>query len=217
MAVIASPLTAAVAVSFDLLRTLPLLGSIAGLACIHLILMQVVRDRGVKVQAKLWSQWGGSPTMQRMRWRAATSNVIHAELHRRVSRTTGAQLPTRRAEQRNPARADEIYAEAIRGLREARRDYSNHPRVFSELVSYGFSRNLYACKAVGVVTASAVTMGAAAIAGAALAGYLDIDVWRAALVFFSGLAVLILWLGVVRPDWVRRGADRYAIALLDSA
>src|ERR1700732_4044425 len=56
---------------------------------------QLGRDRGRRLQAGLWEGWGGSPTIQRLRFRTGGPNPGRGErLHGRIEQILGEALPS---------------------------------------------------------------------------------------------------------------------------
>lgn len=111
--------------------------------------MRLVRDRSNRIQDRLWDSWGGSTTVQRLRWAGQPQQRVE-RLHRRVTHMTGVQLPDAGAEADSTADANEIYEDAVARLREMTRDHDRFPRVWSELKQYGAARNMYGAKPVAL-------------------------------------------------------------------
>ncbi|QHC57536.1 hypothetical protein [Rathayibacter sp. VKM Ac-2760] len=209
-----APVTLAAVVVFrvdDLPRSLLTVAAATGF---HLVVLRLVRDRGNQVQARLWERWGGQPTAARLRWRSTQDHSAHGELHRRIQRVTGVQLPTASAEHADPGRADAAYERAVAQLRELTRDHARHHRVFTELLEYSAARNLLGVKPLGLVVAVVVAVLSGAAAALTAAGAMGWS-WPP-IVLSGGGAVLaaVVWLVVVTPAYVESSAARYADALL---
>ncbi len=189
---------------------------IAIAAGLHLIVMRTVRDRGNVVERRLWKDWGGSPTVQRLRWAGQPSRTVE-RLHRRVQSMTGVTLPTAAVEQADPADADEVYEDAVARMREMTRDHAQYPRVYSELVQYGTARNLYGAKPVGVMLATLLLAATGVLVTLSMLQVFTLSWWSIAFVGVGAIALELVWLLRVTPQYVRTAADRYADALLATA
>jgi len=89
------------------------------------------------------------------------------------------------------------------------------PLVFEENCNYGFRRNLFGLRSLGL---SIATLGTAAIA-VLIFGHLRSRVPLTPLIIPFGLInaiALLLWLFWIKADWVRISADAYAERLLET-
>jgi len=182
---------------------------------IFALVSQIGRDRGKLKEGWLYERWGGKPTTVMLRHRDSPLDpAALARLHDALGRATGVPAPSKRKEAGSPADADKVYEEYARYLRDTTRDKEKFPRVFDELVNYGFRRNLWGLKPLGIALAAAA--GAAAV----------VAVWwhrgqdhqplaggAAAL----ALAVLAGWVFWINPAWVRIAAQAYAERLIEVA
>lgn len=182
----------------------------------HLVLMRVARNLGEGRQARWWRELGGNPTALRLRWSEAVHDDDHVDLHERVSNFTGIRLPTRAGEEVDSAAALRVYTRAVARLRELTRDRAVYPRVWDELKNYGFARNSYGLKPIGLVIcifSLTVTLTLSLIA--ALTD-LEVDQWKLLVVGFVDLVVLLFWVFGVSLKLMARESTRYATALLDA-
>lgn len=184
---------------------------------IAMLISQIGRDKGSNKQPALWASWGGAPTIQLLRHRNKELNpVIRESNHRKlVLLFPDLKMPTLEEEQRNPANADSIYQAATRYLIGRTRDRKQFPLVFKENVNYGFRRNLWALKPVGI------TLALAGIAGSGLRLWLFLGTpdFRSSETIVSALlsAILLLfWTSWATPAWVRIAAEAYAERLFES-
>lgn len=197
----------------------PLLGTSAaaviGLA-VSVLLGHFVRDHAKRKEALLFTEWGGMPSVALLRHRdrrldPAAKQRCHAQLQKMLPDLAA---PTPDDEIRDPLAADTVYEAWCSHLRAKSRSREEFPILFSENVSYGFRRNLWALKAIGTAMASACCM---VIGGWSLTGNTAApDPLLAAPLVLSGIWI-ILWLTLMTKEWVRQAADRYARALLDVA
>ncbi|MFD5720944.1 hypothetical protein [Streptomyces sp. NPDC127036] len=184
-----------------------------------IVLAELVRHQGRKVQESLWASWGGSPTFQKLRLLQEGQNSLQRETWRTaVSSVTGIELASARSERANAIRADEAIEVAVGQIRGLTRDEAKFPLVRAENRGYGFHRNLYGIRWTGRITALLVVLG--------VVGYM---LWLAnvehqhALTLVNVLALLatavclVIW--CVLPSQVRmkNAAERYAYELLQAA
>ena len=178
-------------------------------------LAHIARALGRNVERALFANWGGQPAT---RWLSHSDGNLDAQTKARyhgfLTRHMDAWVaPSPTDELQDNRKADIAYESAVRWLREKTRDRKRYRLVFEENVSYGFRRNLYGLKPVGLVVGSlclvsnylalnGVISNTTAAIGPGLGG------------LALSLAVLICWIVVVRPTWVRDSAEAYARALL---
>lgn len=173
---------------------------------------QLARWAGKRREPDLWTSWGGAPTLHLLRFRTAANRVATERRHDLLQRLLpDLPLPNAESERRDPSHADEVYATATTALIERTRAEKNFPRVFDENCQYGFRRNLWACKPLGVLLAaiSLVLVLVVTILEVTrridVAGSLELGV--AAVLNIVILAILV---SVVTPMWVREAGDAYA-------
>lgn len=179
------------------------------------LVSQVGRDKGKLKEEQLFKGWGGKPTTVMLRHRDSPLDpAALALLLGALAVSTGVPAPTKRKEAGSPDTADKVYEEYVRYLRDSTRDRTKYPRVFEELVNYGFRRNLWGLKPIGIVlaaVASLVAIGAVCwhhgrdhlpLAGAAAA----VD-----------MVMLAAWVWWINPAWVRIAAQAYAERLIEVA
>ena len=140
---------------FALLPELPIfvsafvgiLGATGGTA----VLAQVGRELGRRKEPGLWKSWDGPPTTRLLRHRRIPGDItLESDLREQVDQWIDSALPTAQEEEDCPEWADAKYAAAVRALRDSTRDGGRFPLVFAENVNYGFRRNLWGLKLIGV-------------------------------------------------------------------
>ena len=172
------------------------------------------RNLGKKLEPSLWQSWGGAPTTQMLRHSGPANPVMRERWHKKMSEILGRPFPTATEESEDPRRADEIYEAAVKVQISKTRDRQKFGLVYKENVSYGFCRNLYAMKIIGVWIAG---LGAVASAASGVSllrnGSFDIAPW-----VYAGVDVvfLICWVFVIESSWVKVPAFAYAERLLES-
>ena len=188
-------------------------------ACgVTILFAHMARMRGRSAERRLFSLWSGKPTTIWLRHRDAkldahTTSRYHRFLNEHIPEW---EAPSETEERDDPGTADARYDSAVRWLLEYTRDHKRFPLVFKENVSYGFRRNLYGLKPLGL----AVAMLCIAMNAGALYLYQHDE---ASSLNPMGVVSLVLsllaavgWLILVGPSWVRDAADAYSKALLAS-
>lgn len=191
---------------------------VLGLAvgAVGIVVCGMVRDLGRRLQPQLWRSWGGSPTVQRLRFRDAADPAAVGRLHARIDPLLDFSLPTEAEESEAPDEADRRYDDAVATLRELTRDSSRFRLVFAENAEYGFRRNSLGLRWVGfalALVAVGISVASLTIEGRYDAHHLSRWLVPACI----GFACAMFWLVVVRPHWVRTAAELYADRLLEAA
>jgi hypothetical protein len=169
----------------------------------------LVRGAGRRIEPALWASWGGSPTLQRLRWRTRDAGVVE-RLHERMRSRLGATLPNAREEVADPLKADQRYEEALTTLRTRTRDRQKFHLVVHENVEYGFRRNSLGIRRYGL----GIAVGSCALSLFLSARSEDWRQWLISAVI--ALFGVIYWAKVVTPGWVRAAAELYADRLLEA-
>lgn len=182
---------------------------------LFMLFAQVGRDRGSAKQPELFAMWGGTPTTAMLRHRDSPfDETTLALLHGWLANVTGVPAPSKRKETAAPADADEIYEAYVRHLRDATRDKQQYPLVFDENVSYGFRRNTWGLRPVGIMIAAI----GAAVGAVNIYRFSDTPAMgMAGAVTVVNLLLLAFWACWVRPAWVRIPAQAYAERLMEAA
>lgn len=177
-------------------------------AAVLFVLMRIGRDRGARLQDKLYRIWGGKPTTVMLRHRDHSLDAHTKQRYKQtLARLSGLVFPSEAEELAAPESADEVYESAIRALLELRRRSSDR-LVFNENCNYGFVRNLVGLKPIGLAT---VLLTLAADVFLYLRREADLkSLGISALVSLLGGCMLLL----MTKGSVRRTANAYAIALL---
>lgn len=189
---------------------------VAGACGVTFFFAETVADVGRCKQRILWKEWDGAPTTVCLRHRSASCNPhtlarYHEKLH---ALRPDLRIPTPEQEAADPAGADLVYESCVDFLREATRDVSSYPMVFSDNVNYGSRRNLWGIKPWGIATS---------LVGAMVAGSKVLQQWMAVHTVskpaVAALALCTLFLAfficVVNERWVRQAGDAYARRLLE--
>jgi hypothetical protein len=181
------------------------------------LLSEFGRDAGKRKEPRLFASWGGKPTTRLLRHQGAANRPLVARRHAKLAALTGIAMPIVEAEAADPRAADEIYEAWCTTLRGRTRDRKQFDLIFTENCSYGFRRNLWGMKPLGI------GLALAGLIAVALIPWVDPSARippRVGTVIVTGgiNAILFLgWLFVIRPGWVRTPADAYAERLLEAS
>ena len=186
-----------------------------GTLLLSFVLAQWSREAGKKREAELWERWGGKPTTTYLRHSTSVINPVLRMRHRQRLEKLAPDLvlPTVRAEEANPNEADWHYDSAVKTLIAKTRDKERFFLLFQELIDYGFRRNTWGLKPVGIFISSAC------LVCSILLWMVDQNPFYNEVSVASSLFALLIWSIVVTPEWVRRGAEIYTerlFACLDS-
>ncbi len=178
---------------------------------------QLGRDAGKRKQAYLFEMWGGPPTTRRLRHSGDGNRVTRERLHKKLATLMRRKVPTAGEEAADARAADEAYEGCIEFLKGRTRDRKKFNLVFEENCSYGFRRNLWGLKPIGVAL-SVAALAATAVLPIAREGTVSTASMQPALVPGAIILVILLrWLFVVTPRWVKVPANAYAERLLEAA
>jgi hypothetical protein len=202
----------------------PELRSLKGLAStgasslvLGILLAYLARGPGARKEAALYKQWGGKPTTELLlHGNPGLNTETRLRYHRFLAspQGPGITLLDPVEQERDPQRARELAESAGDWLRRNTRDKKKYPRVRQELIAYGFARNLWGMKPVGLM----LCIGSAVLEFAAIA-LMGRDLQGISMVAAAGIATLafaLVWAKAITPSWVRVHANAYARALLET-
>ncbi len=180
------------------------------------LLEHLARDLGKKKEPGLFKRWGGKPTTYMLRQKDSTINpMILDRYHKTLHLLTGLEMPTSQEERNQPKAADQIYEACTNYLRENTRDKEKFGLVYAELIGYGFRRNLWGMKKLGVTLSIILT----SIPGWTIYRCINQSDCTQPISFIAAglnLLLLIIWIALIKPDWVKKAAESYAQQLLAS-
>jgi len=181
------------------------------------LLTQISRDAGKSKETKLYEKWGGKPTTQKLRQCGANNLELVKRYHDNIAKIApDLKLPTLKEEKEKPQKADEVYEVATGILIERTRDTSKFGLVFKENCNYGFRRNLWGLKKIGLPVAG---IGSVLVFVISLCevlkskSILGADTLQVTCLAFN-LALLCAWWKIINPEWIKIVADSYADRLL---
>lgn len=180
------------------------------------LLTQLARDAGKKGEKQLFEEWEGVPSVTILRHRdhrldPATKSRYHKLL---ASMVNEAEAPTVEQENADPSTADAIYSAWSNYLRVNTRDTKRFGLLFQENVNYGYRRNVWGLRAIGIVTSllSLIVCGVQSKFTYQATGKFDEALLGAGT--FAAI-LLVMWLFKFTRDWVRVPADAYAERLVE--
>jgi hypothetical protein len=178
-----------------------------------LLLAQLAREFGKRVEVRLFRAWGGNPAAERLRHRGSQDAAVSRRHSKLTSLMDGVTLPSQDEEDQAPGRAEGLYDECIRYLRSKTRDRERFRLLYHENCNYGFWRNLLGLRPMGI------TVSAAAAVAMGLRIYSD--GWQYAsplmwIVLLLNALLLLAWVTIVGTTPVRTAADAYADRLMDA-
>lgn len=182
------------------------------------LLSSTVRIWGIKMQTRLFDEWGGAPTNQLLRFRGEPSQEHQrAQYRANVIAFVGHGLPTSADEDRDPVGADDRYEAAVKQVRISTSDRSKYPLVFVESRNFGFERNLLGAKVFGqwVAAVSALTLFVLLVLATATS-LVKIGALGPSIGLIVCLALLGVWRFLPSSERARLVGFRYAERLLGS-
>lgn len=213
-----APIAVAVAtLGFQTFPAVAILVALLSAAGSGYVLTVIVRELGLRTQARMWSSWGGPPTTRYLRTRERHPNSIqHAAWREAIQVVAGVSLLSPGAEARRPTQADETIALAVGQARLLGQD-PRYPLVKAENAQYGFERNLFGFRWVGRTSSFLCTAVLAGVSLAGTVGSMSAVSMEAALVgMLLDLALLVGWVTVPSATRTRAAADRYAECLFQA-
>ena len=185
------------------------------------LLSDIARGAGKSCQDSLFKLWGNKPSVIVLRHSDTTINPITKEgFHDFLSKQLGKPLPTLEQERADPCTADALYDASTSFLIGATQNKKNFPLVHIENANYGFRRNAYGLRLIGVIISifslSAVLLDAYFRYGAeSIEAHMAFKPEIMAEVIFQ-LAFLVIWLLFFTKSRVRQAGFAYALALVGS-
>lgn len=174
----------------------------------------LARNQGKKLEPKLWKSWGGTPTTQLLRHSGPANPVMRERWHKYLSKLVARSFPTEDEEIGDPTNADHVYEAGVKLLINKTRDVKKFSLVYKENVLYGFCRNLYAMRIMGIFFS---LVGMIASFGA---GFYFLHESNPQIIPWvcgaASMLFLLWWLLMTTSDWVKVPAFAYAERLLES-
>lgn len=175
----------------------------------------IVQFRGKSKEKALWDVRGGAPTTQLLRYSGNSNTALVDRYHALLTKAIpDLVMPTSADESSDPSRADQHYITATKALIARTGDHKKYPLVFMQNYRYGFRRNLYGSRTLGIV--ATILSVATALTCAGLNIWLGLRISWLGIGFVCALDVVLLlsYVFVVTVSWVRQVAEAYADRLL---
>jgi hypothetical protein len=181
------------------------------------LLSQLARDAGKKREEGLFKKWGGVPSVAIFRHRDRTLDAItKARYHARLAALVeGTKAPTIAEERADATAADRVYTAWSNYVRVNTRDVQKYSLLFKENINYGFRRNVWGLRPLGITACTVCCLIAIArfhhlykapgVVNERIAGAL-----------FLALGFLVLWVFRFAAEWVRIPAYAYAERLAEA-
>lgn len=181
------------------------------------LLSQLARDQGKKGEAKLFEKWGGMPSVAIFRHRdlridPITKERYHKKLASLVKETSA---PSPADETAAPEAADNVYRAWSTYVRMNTRDTKKYPLLFQENVCYGYRRNIWGLRPIGITVSAICALGGVGWLGYQYHSGSNLS---EAVIGADAVAItfMVLWIFRFTPDWVRIPADAYAERLTEA-
>lgn len=180
-------------------------------------LSQLARDAGKKGEEGLFAKWGGVPSVAIFRHSdPRLDSITKARYHRRLSAlVSGAKAPSAEQERTDPTAADQIYTAWSAYLRVNTRDTKKYFLLFQENVNYGYRRNVWGLRPIGII-ATTICFAIATIWSYHLYRVAGTVTNEAVAALAFTFLFLLFWIFRFSSDWVRVPADAYAERLAET-
>lgn len=180
------------------------------------LLAQLGRDFGKEGEKHLYSLWGGMPSVAIFRHRDSRLDAItKATYHKQLAKFLKTKSPSAQNEQADPTAADEVYRAWSNHLVANTRDREKFDLLLKENIHYGYRRNVWGLRPVGIAASAISIFICAARIYFVYQSDKDLDI-GAGLAGSISLVLLILWAFYFTSEWVRSTADTYAARLIES-
>lgn len=173
-----------------------------------------IRNAGKQIEARLWDSWGGIPTSQLLSRRGPANPELREHWQVLLEKLFSKPLSTVQEELTNPKQAEERYAAAVQLLIAKTRNTKEFPLIYAENINYGFCRNLYGVKKLGIALCilGLISSVTSSLHNAWLSRVDYLPLGCLAMCIF----LMYKWLFTVNSEWVRVPAFAYAHRLLES-
>jgi hypothetical protein len=187
-------------------------------------LVRVARDAGKRLQDQLFSKWGGAPTTQLLRHRNCVIDAHTKDrYHKVLSKGIGKSFPSQESESADPQAADDLYRAGTTWLISQTRDTKSFPLVFKENIAFGFQRNTFGLRVIGILVSMLcflvvliiTTYRTNLLVSPTLQSITNIDVPQLVSLAVS-LAFMSMWIFGHTEQALQRTAFAYALRLLES-
>lgn len=191
------------------------LGAVLSACGVTYLLGNISRMLGKAQETRLFQAWGGTPTTQMLRHRDEfVDRYTKQRYHALLARKLKTAFPTAEEESASPAEADETYRAGVKWMLGKTRDKKRFALLFKENVAYGFHRNGFGLRWVGLLA------GVASVAWLTIANQaFTQQIWLtlpAGQIVTLGIVItmMLAWLFYFTEGRVKQAAFAYADMLL---
>lgn len=175
------------------------------------LIAQIGRDWGKAKEGRLFARFGGRPSELLLSHEHAPNKIRLAAQHARLCALQPTiVMPSADDERRDPSAANQVYDACTRFLIGRSRD---NRLLLQENINYGFRRNLWGLKPMGlsIALASSAFLGAMLYVNG-IGGFSS----RVIVAESINLVMTLAWLLIITPGWVMVPARAYAERLLET-
>ncbi|MUH04046.1 hypothetical protein [Commensalibacter melissae] len=193
---------------------------------IMFLLSLYTRSKGRQLEKDLVKDWGGLPTTRFLRHRDKTIDKIEKQkIYQKIEDNLTDKIPTEDEEKSNPEEADKQYNIIVNTLRMKTRD-EEYCILLYENILYGFFRNSLALKKISLFISISIIIGLLIILCQNnpyhfydfknFVSYVFTVKLSLILKFILTIMIFFYWVFVVTKKNVKKYADRYALALINT-
>lgn len=181
------------------------------------LLSQLARDLGKRREPSLFFRWGGLPSMAIFRHSDTRLDAVTKARYHRIlaANVKGSKAPTPADEEANPTAADQTYTAWSHYLRVNSRDIKKYPLLFQENVNYGYRRNIWGLRPLGIGVCSSTSLFGCTQIALYLSTKQEINITIIGATLFSVL-MLVMWIFLFTSEWIRIPADAYSARLVET-
>jgi hypothetical protein len=180
------------------------------------LLTHLVRDKGKQKEAKLFEKWDGMPSVVIFRHCDSRIDAItKARYHNRLSTMCQTVSPTIENEQTDKKGTDIIYTAWSNYLRGQTRDKSKFNLLFQENINYGFRRNIFGVRRLGIIVSFLCVLANIGWGYTTYKSGVSLIINQFISIGTSGI-LLMCWVFVFSTEWVRVPANAYAERLTEA-
>lgn len=207
-------------VTFDEVKAKAMFGLVSFLGVFYLA-SSISRDLGYKAQERLAKKWKGMPTTELLRHRDNRIDVHTKEAyHLRLSQGIGKQFPAQSEEQNDPVAVDQLYVAGTKWLIGQTKDTTKFNLLFKSNIAYGYRRNAYGLRWLGVLSCVLVIAFEVVVSGIITVGpspTLSLSTFPASAGITIGidLVLLAIWLFYFTESTVHSAGFTYGERLLE--
>jgi hypothetical protein len=180
------------------------------LSALAFLITNLIRDMGKKKEATLFDKWGGKPSVAVFRYSNNRIDIVTKErYHKKLSMMCQTSFVSTEDERNDKEKADLIYASWSRYLKSRTRDKKIFYLLFKEAIAYGFRRNTYGVRYIGIIICLFCLLANIAWF---IYSYKNNEYFSIFQYFSTGISILFffLWCFIITDNWVRVIADRHA-------